>query len=203
VVVKIHATTLAGASGDIQYAYATNLLGLKPVGYWPLRESSAPAPANLETNYGWLGPVGNAYYAATDAVSVAFGQPGALAGDTNTSVAFSGSAANPNSHAFVPRVSPALTIQAPFTLEAWVNPASTSYGLALGEGGGTGLNGSTNLGGWQMGLGVTGGNNKFQAQYYTGVGSLANNGVAPAPLFALQQCITWLPASTVRGATWC
>ena len=74
-----------------------------------------------------------------------------------------------------------MTIQAPFTLEAWVNPSSTAYGLALGEGGGTGLNGSANFGGWQMGLGSSGGNNKFQMQYYTGIGSAANNGVASAP----------------------
>ena len=67
-------------------AYATNLLSLLPVGYWPLQETSAPAPANMETNYGTLGQLGNAYYAATDAATVAFGQPGALAGDTDASV---------------------------------------------------------------------------------------------------------------------
>ena len=171
--------------GPLTDSYATNLLSYGPVGYWPLQETSAPAPANLETNYGTLGRLGNAYYAATDAANVAFGQPGALAGDTDASVGFSGGTANPNSYAFVPRVSPALTIQAPFTLEAWINPSGTAYGLALGEGGGTGLNGSANFGGWQMGLGASGGNNKFQMQYYTGVGSVANNGVASAPFYTL------------------
>jgi hypothetical protein len=111
------------------------------VGYWPLQETNAPAPGNWETNYGTLGKLGNAYYACTNASGVAFAQPGALAGTMDPCVRLSGSSANPNSYAFVPRLTPALTIQAPFTLEAWVNMANTGFGVDIGEGGGTGLNG--------------------------------------------------------------
>ena len=169
--------------GRLMDYYAYKILSYGPAGYWPLQETNAPAPGNMETNYGTLGKTGNAWYAATASSVVAFGQPGALAGDGDFSVGFSGSGANPNSYAFVPRIDPALTIHAPFTLEAWVKPSSTSFGLVLGEGGGTGFNGGANFGGWQMGLGLTGGNNRFQMQYYTGIGSAANNGVESAITF--------------------
>ena len=91
--------------------------------------------------------------------------PGALTGDTDTSAGFGGGQTN---YAFVPRVSPALTIQAPFSLEAWVNASNTTYGVIVGEGGGTGLNGATSFGGFQEGLGAVSGNEVPQMQYYTG-----------------------------------
>jgi hypothetical protein len=151
-------------------AYATNILRFNPVGYWPLQETNAPAPVTMETNYGSLGKLGNAYYAATNASNIAFDQTGVIAGDSDTAVNFSGTGTNADSYAFVPRLSPSLTIQAPFTVEAWVNPANTVYSVVLGEGGGTGLNGGANFGGFQMGLGVSGGDNAFQMNYYTGAG---------------------------------
>ncbi|HEX3626056.1 MAG TPA: glycosyl hydrolase family 79 C-terminal domain-containing protein, partial [Verrucomicrobiae bacterium] len=122
--------------------YARQVLSYDPVGYWPLQETHAPAPGNWETNYGTLGSIGNAYYATTNAAGVLFDQAGALAGDVDPCAGFLGGG---NSYAFVPRLNPALTIQAPFTLEAWVKMSNTTYGIDVGEGGGTGLNGSTNF----------------------------------------------------------
>jgi hypothetical protein len=151
--------------------YARQVLNYGPVGYWPLQETNAPAPGNWETNYGTLGKLGNAYYACTNAANVAFAQPGALAGSANPCVGLSGSSANPNSYAFVPRLTPALTLQAPFTLEAWVNMSNNSYSVEIGEGGGTGLNGGANFGGFQMGQGLQTFGNQFQMNYYTGSGN--------------------------------
>jgi hypothetical protein len=168
--------------------YSADILEAGPVGYWPLAETSAPAPANLETNYGSLGGLGNAWYAATNSANIAFAQSGAIAGDSDTAVSFSGgSGNNPNSYAFVPRISPDLTIAAPFSLECWANPSTTTYGVTLGEGGGTGLNGGANFGGWQVGMGLNGGNNVFQMNYYTGSGSAQNDEIASGQYFNLSQ----------------
>ncbi|MGO8681064.1 MAG: LamG-like jellyroll fold domain-containing protein [Limisphaerales bacterium] len=155
--------------------YGRQVLSYGPVGYWPLQETNAPVPGNWETNYGTLGKLGNAYYACTNSSEVSFDQPGALAGTADPCVGLSGSSANPNSYAFVPRLTPALTIQAPFTLEAWVNMANTGYGVEIGEGGGTGLNGGANLGGFQMGQGPQTAGLQFQMNYYTGSGSSQND----------------------------
>jgi hypothetical protein len=155
-------TSVAPPSG---YPYASTVLGLSPVGYWPLQETNAPAPATMETNYGTLGRLGNAYYAATNASVDNFGDSGALTGDSDTAV---GMGINQMGYAFVPRVTPAITIKAPFTLEAWVNPSNTTYGVMIGEGGGTGLNGATAYGGFQTGIGSVSGNEVPQMQYYLG-----------------------------------
>ena len=168
-------------------AYATDLLQFHPVGYWPLQETNQPAPVSMETNYGTLGKLGNAYYAATNSSNVVFEEAGAIAGDSDTAVAFGGGGANDNSYAFIPRISPQLTIQAPFTLECWAYPSNTVYGVVIGEGGGTGLNGGPDFGGIQMGMGVSGGNNAFQMNYYTGAGNAQNDEIENNLLFTPGQ----------------
>ena len=42
-------------------AYAAAVRNYQPVGYWPLQETAAPAPATIETNLGSLGPIANAF----------------------------------------------------------------------------------------------------------------------------------------------
>jgi autotransporter-associated beta strand protein len=143
-------------------AYAAAVRALQPVGYWPLQETNAPAPATVETNLGSLGPTGNAYYPSTNSPSVTLGVPGALAGTPDTAVAFS-STGQP--YAFVPRASPALTLEPPFTLEAWFNPLTTVYGVILGEGGGASLNGGPTYGGFQFGW-AGGSETRFELQMY-------------------------------------
>ena len=167
--------------------YARQVLSYGPVGYWPLQETNAPAPGNWETNYGTLGKLGNAYYACTNASGVAFAQPGALAGTVDPCVVLSGGSANPNSYAFVPRLTPALTIQAPFTLEAWVNMANNGYGVEIGEGSGTGLDGGANFGGFQMGQGLQTAGNQFQMNYFTGAGNSQNEEQETSLLYTAGQ----------------
>jgi hypothetical protein len=157
VITNIYGATTSSVSmftpiSQLTNPYATNLLASNPVGYWPLQETNPPAPANIETNYGTLGTLGNAFYAATNATNVHFAQAGALAGDSDTAIGFTGSGSGtPDSYAFVPRLSPALTLRPPLSLEAWVN-AATPPSLSslntqdmLGEGG-SGLNSPANSG---------------------------------------------------------
>jgi hypothetical protein len=160
--------------------YATAVLGLHPVGYWPLRETSAPADVTVETNYGTLGRLGDACYAMNAGPSPRFGfaQGGALtrSGDTNWAVQFSGPSGT--NYAFVPRTSPALTLRPPLTCEAWLCSSSTGFGDLLGQGG-SGRNSSANsgnFGGIRMSYG---GNNSggpnLVALVYTGSGGTFNN----------------------------
>jgi hypothetical protein len=171
----VSALTVVPAPVPLTDYYGRQVLSYGPIGYWPLQETNTAAPGNWETNYGTLGRFGNAYYACTNATNIAFAQPGALAGSSDTCVALSGSdGVDQNSYAFVPRLSSALTLQGPLSLEAWVNMANNSYMVHLGEGGGTGLNGSGNYGGFQLGEGVQTAGNQFQMNYFTGSGSTQN-----------------------------
>lgn len=172
-------------------SFADSVLGLGPVGYWPLQETNAPAPVTLETNYGALGSIANAYYAMTNAGNVAFGQSGALAGggDNDTAAYFNSDSTssqtitNIDGYAFVPRLTPALTLRPPLSLECWVNTSFTTFGDMFGEGGGTGLNvasGGGNYGGiracWQGS--ATGGS--FEIYVANGNGTTRNFVSTPA-----------------------
>ncbi|HTV40520.1 MAG TPA: LamG-like jellyroll fold domain-containing protein [Candidatus Sulfotelmatobacter sp.] len=122
-------------------SYAGTIEDLNPVAYWPLQETNAPAPATIETNYGSLGALGTAYYAATNPADVQFGQAGLPVGNDVSVKFLASSAVTPDSFAFVPRISPAVTFKPPLTLELWLNgdtPSSKSSANTedvLGEGG--------------------------------------------------------------------
>ena len=153
-------------------SYAATILGLKPVGYWPLQETNAPAPVTMETNYGLLGQLGTAYYVGTNASSLAtFGQGGALSGDSDKSVVFNCySAANGQGYVAVPGVSPALTLNPPFTLECWANPGAdtTAFGDILGNRG-TALNNAT--AGVLTGTSIQWEHSPSQFSFYAGSGT--------------------------------
>jgi len=127
---------------------------LSPAGYWPLQETNGPAAATMETNYGSLGDLGNGYYAGSSSSDVLLGAGGALTntGDNDAAAEFN---ATTSSFMFVPRVSPALTVKPPFSVECWVNSSSTGFGDLLGEGG-SGLDsvpGAGNAGGFRLSYG--------------------------------------------------
>jgi|GEM_PF-1549569 len=143
-------------------SYAQAILALNPSGYWPMHEIEPPKPAqqDIETNYGSLGVLGNAYYGDWQNVAVPgvapvilHQEPGALANDPDPSVQFTGVNPAPSggSYAVIPRTSPLTTIKAPFTLEAWVKPYNNSFGIILGVGSITassGINGGANEAGF-------------------------------------------------------
>ncbi|HEX3628381.1 MAG TPA: LamG-like jellyroll fold domain-containing protein [Verrucomicrobiae bacterium] len=143
-------------------ASATAIRNLNPAGYWPLQETSSPAPVMIETNFGSLGSLGNAYYPSTNSPYITLGAPGALAGDSDSAATFSSAG---QTWAFVPRATSALTIAPPFTLEAWFMPQNSTYGVILGEGGGASLNGGPTYGGFQFGW-AGGSQTRFELQLY-------------------------------------
>ncbi|MDE3066657.1 MAG: hypothetical protein KGJ60_03810 [Verrucomicrobiota bacterium] len=155
-------------------AYATGILALNPVGYWPLQETGAPAAATIEANYGTLGAkLGTAYYAGTNAIAAAaggnvtLGQQGALgnSGDMDTAAGFAGG--NNNSYLFVPLKSPPVEMNGTFTWECWVNSTSTGFSDILGSGGAPG-DGSGNWGGVRLSYNRS---TSMQAYWYYGSGS--------------------------------
>jgi hypothetical protein len=173
-------------------SYAVTVLSNRPAGYWPLQETGTPVPANMETNYGSLGKPGTAYYATTNASNITFAQGGALAGSTDWAVAFQGS---PTSYAFVPRVTPALTMKAPLTWEMWINSSSAAFADLMGEGGSgfDSVANSGNFAGIRMSWGGNnGGGPNLQAYLYTGSGTTYNALGTPAnstPFGAWHHCV--------------
>ncbi len=184
--------------------YASSILALQPVGYWPLQETWSPAAATMETNYGTLGTLGTAYYAGTNAAAletggnVSFGIAGALAGsgDYDPAVGFLND--NNNSHLFVPINSPALRLKAPMTFECWYNPNSGSpFGDIMGNGGAPG-DGSGNWGGIRISYSTTGGG-RLEAYCYQGSGSGYNsvNSIDGLTAGAWHQCVMTYDGATV------
>src|SRR5215813_11113887 len=81
-------TALIYGFGDLafgQSAFFQAVTNLSPAAYWPLQETAQPPTADVETNIGTLGAVGNAYYSSTNFVR---GIPGAIISDADPSVNF-------------------------------------------------------------------------------------------------------------------
>jgi hypothetical protein len=167
--------------------YGTTVINLNPVGYYRLNETAQPPAADIATNLGAAGALGNAYYyhegnfpAATafdPSLNATHGVPGALAGggSSDTAVAFDGGIQ------FImmplPDTNNALNPQVAFTAEAWANPAVVGANepiLSFGDYSG-------NRDGWLIYLQTTG----WELRMYQGVGgNLAaqiNSGSAPNP----------------------
>jgi hypothetical protein len=162
-------TSVAQLNG---YAYATNILSLNPVGYWPLQETNAAAPMTIETNYGTLGALGTAYYVITNPASISFNQGGALSGggDNDSAVTFSGySPATGQGYAVVPSKFPSLALNPPFTIECWANPvAGDTFGDIVGDRG-TALDNPA--GGVSTGTSIQWEHNPAQFSFYVGNGT--------------------------------
>lgn len=169
--------------------YSNAITTLKPVGYWPMHEVEPAAPADIETNYGSLGALGNGYYAdwalnngAPGNNSVVHGITGPLANDPNGGVfmldpgmtAATGVATN--SYLLIPHTSPLTTLQPPFTVELWMMATNTGFGDLVSQDG-TLLNGGNdnNVYGlrltWGAGVGYSAANEFFQV--YNGITSSA------------------------------
>jgi hypothetical protein len=158
-------------------AFAQAVLALNPVGYWPLQETNTPAQPNIETNLGSLGTVANAYYLDTSSSPVGRGVQGALAGDGDSAVSFSG--AN-NSYLAAPPISSNLALVPPFTIELWAWPANTSFGMPLAKNSFEGLNaggddgaGTGNLCGWTVDW-ARNGNTAWDLQLYHNAAAQGN-----------------------------
>lgn len=134
-------------------AYAASILQFHPAGYWPMHESEAPAPGDIETNYGTLGPLGTAYYPdwAANYGGILRQQAGALAGDSDLAVRFTHGTGNAGTATFytnglyIPHTSPLTTLNPPFTVECWFFPVDAPSGEPVwSQTGAVALNGGGN-----------------------------------------------------------
>lgn len=141
----------AGVTASAQ-TYSNTVIGLSPAGYWPLNETAQPPqPLNLTaTNYGSLGAAANGYYGAwyqqsgnqwyiTNNIAI---ESGPISGDSALNCQQTG-----GQYIILPRntngvPNSAVTITAPFSVEAWINMSSTTKGLfsLISEGGETTMN---------------------------------------------------------------
>jgi hypothetical protein len=134
---KIIGTFLAmGACATaLAQTYSNAVVGLNPAGYWPLNEAAQPPQvvdltatnngtlgAEGNGSYGaWYQPWGNQWYLTNNIVT----EPGPISGgDVALNCQY-----QPGQYIVLPRdtngiPNTALTIQPPFSLEAWVNPGS-------------------------------------------------------------------------------
>jgi len=104
--------------------YSNAITSLNPAGYWPMHEVEAAAQGDIETNYGSLGVLGNAYYPDYQINSGAFirSMPGPLGNGSDQSILFTEPANNGGAvtnSILVPRTSPLTTLKPPFTVEFW------------------------------------------------------------------------------------
>ncbi|HEY1786519.1 MAG TPA: LamG domain-containing protein [Verrucomicrobiae bacterium] len=114
------ATQLRGQS----LSYSNAVENLNAAGYWPMHEVEAAAPGDIETNYGTLGALGNAYYPDWSVNSGAFVRqtPGPLANGADTAVHFTEPVNNSGGFTnslIVPHTSPLVTLAPPFSIEMW------------------------------------------------------------------------------------
>src|SRR5579872_3939443 len=81
-----------------QSPYFQAVTNLNPILYLPLQETNLPPVGDVETNYGWLGPVADAVYGST--AGRLLKQSGGATSDGDSAVAF-GSASGTDNGAFL------------------------------------------------------------------------------------------------------
>ncbi|HUA39578.1 MAG TPA: LamG-like jellyroll fold domain-containing protein [Candidatus Sulfopaludibacter sp.] len=157
VITYITVGVLALTTGTITRAqtYSNAVMGLNPVGYWPLNETvQPPQPLNLTaTNLGSLGATGNGYYGAwyqpsgnTWYLTNNIAQTNAITFPFDGSKALLCQAA-PGQYVVVPRnangvANPGITLKPPFSIEAWlqIGRTNSALGTIVSEGGFVNLN---------------------------------------------------------------
>lgn len=141
------AMALGATAVHAQSAFYQAVTSLNPAAYWPLQETAAPPAADIETNLGSLGAVADAYYSS---VNVSH-QTGGVTGDGDSAAGFQSSLSG--SFLAVPATNGVTVPAGPFTVEAWVNPATIVGSVILAQTGPSGLgglNGSANSAGWSL-----------------------------------------------------
>ncbi|HZV35056.1 MAG TPA: LamG-like jellyroll fold domain-containing protein, partial [Verrucomicrobiae bacterium] len=145
----------AGLPLRAQSSYSNAVMSLNPAGYWPLNETTQPPqPINLTaSNLSSLGAAGNGYYGA-------WYQPNGTTWYLTNNIAqsqaytypFDGSMAmqcqgQAGQYVIVPRNTngvnnPGITINPPFSIEAWVKVGTTNsaLGCIVSQGGSVALN---------------------------------------------------------------
>ena len=134
-------------------AYGSNILALNPQGYWPMHEVGTSVSGDTETNYGSLGALANGSYADwfQPGSNIMHSFTGALAADADPSVSFFGNGGGGTSYLLVPRTAPGTALTPPFTVEAWIQPITTTFADVVSEyGNGVNANNSGNNYGFRL-----------------------------------------------------
>ena len=184
--------TFGLGTAAVAQTYSNAVMGLSPVGYWPLNETTAPPqPLNLTaTNLGSLGASGNGYYGAwyepsgtTWYFTNNIAQAPAITAPFDGSVGMLCQGAQ-GQYVIVPRntngvPNAGVSLNPPFSIEAWLQIGTTASALGdiVSQGGSVNLN--------------TGGPNPNNP-YYGGLGS----GWAGVELGQYQDYIFLLTQST-------
>lgn len=164
----------AGMARAQQSAFFNGVMGLNPAGYWPMHETNLPTASDtgdIETNYGTLGLLGNAYYPdwVQNLGEFSRGVAGPLSGSSGADAAvhFTHATTSGNAAAtwtnvvYIPHTSPLTTLNPPFSVEMWYFPTSTTSLYLWGQFGYCGLNtnvAGSGAGAWNgIGLNYNGG----------------------------------------------
>jgi len=151
-IITLSLLLIAGQAVKGQSPYFKAVTNLNPVGYWPLNETNPPPPpfafSIVATNSGSLGAAGNGYYAAWYQPSGNTWYLTNNAAPTNGFTSDGDSAlycpSQGGQYVIVPRaqkgvVNTNLALTPPFTIEAWVAPATVTSGqnrIIIAQGGG-------------------------------------------------------------------
>lgn len=217
----VAALVLTGASSRAQsLAYSNAIVSLNPVGYWPMHETNAPAPGDVETNLGTLGALANGYYNdwspanLSGAAHIYREFPGPFTNNITTpdyGIEFSNSgprlASSP--YMLIPNVSPLMQLKPPFTIEWWANAnvhQGGNFSTMVSQGGGAGFNNSPNYGGFSANWNSTAVNASgaiMNMYAYGGSGSGTSGGAsgAPSTLVATNQWYYYAYEFTANNTT--
>ncbi|HXC35896.1 MAG TPA: LamG-like jellyroll fold domain-containing protein, partial [Candidatus Acidoferrales bacterium] len=136
VLVAVLALLMAATTVLAQYSaqYYTEVKSLSPVGYWPMHETNAPAPGDIETNYGSIGLLGTGYYPDWEPIPTApsFAHQAAsvpIANDPGKCLSFLYSVNTGSGFVdawftndlYIPRISPLITLNTNWTVECWIH----------------------------------------------------------------------------------
>ena len=141
----------AGSALQAQSSYSTAVTGLNPAGYWPLNETTQPpapfAQSIIATNLGTAGAAGNGYYGAWYQPSgTTWYLTNNIQHATNITYQYDGSSGLlcsllPGQYVVVPRATngvnnAAVTLNAPFTVEAWlqIGTQQSALGCIVSQG---------------------------------------------------------------------
>ena len=116
--------TLSVLTTGLPGSYFAAVMGLSPLGYWPLAETNLPPLSDVATNLGTLGSAGNAAYSASGVTKQwSAGSGPGLTPDGDLAIATDGTAG-----VVTLPFSSVLSLQAPFSAEAWLFAAGDTGG---------------------------------------------------------------------------
>lgn len=115
--------TLSVLTSRLAGDYFPSVIGLNPLAYWPLNETTPPPASDIATNYGTLGVSGNAAFSAAGVTHQWSGSGPGLTPDGQPSIFTDGAAG-----VVTLPYSKSLSLAAPFTAEAWLLSGNPSGG---------------------------------------------------------------------------